>query len=230
LALPLLATSIVMRALTWYPHLLLTRCDGLILGALLASLVGDEAWRAARARRLCQTFATLLVVGMIASASCHRGWPLVAGVMPGFPWHMIGYSLSIFAQCVAYTGLVGLVLTAAGAPWLAPLRDPRLVYLGTISYGIYLWHPIVAGMIVAWHTQVLRIHNGLIFTVLEIVASVAVAALSWHAFEKPILRWKDRFGYARPDETILPAPHFDLAPPRNACDEPAAVAEPGSAG
>ncbi|MFO0907897.1 MAG: hypothetical protein U0794_05965 [Isosphaeraceae bacterium] len=157
-------------------------------------------------------FGSLIGLGFVGRWAAGGGWPVMAEAWPGIPWHMIGFSLAITATTLAYLGVVGLVLVSSGARWLAPLRDPRLCYLGTISYGIYLWHPIVGGMVLAWHTQVLKIHNGLPFFLLSLFGSIAVAAVSWHAFEKPILRLKDRFTYARPAEslTAIRGPHFGV--------------------
>jgi peptidoglycan/LPS O-acetylase OafA/YrhL len=67
------------------------------------------------------------------------------------------------------------------------LRHRIPVYLGTISYGIYLWHVVVLDRLqetdVEWSLWSLLI--------VDLAVSVAIALLSWHLIERPILRFKD---------------------------------------
>lgn len=62
--------------------------------------------------------------------------------------------------------------------WAAPIR-----YLGTISYGIYLWHlPVISSI-----SKTDLVHRPLEFLVVTIICTVICASTSWHLFEKPIL-------------------------------------------
>jgi peptidoglycan/LPS O-acetylase OafA/YrhL len=65
---------------------------------------------------------------------------------------------------------------------LRPLR-----YLGEISYGIYLWHlPVLLTMVaVPWFKQ-----ERLLW--LMLAGTLAIAAFSWHFFEKPFIRRSHR--------------------------------------
>jgi peptidoglycan/LPS O-acetylase OafA/YrhL len=66
------------------------------------------------------------------------------------------------------------------------LAVPPLVWLGTISYGVYLWHwPIflaLNGERTGW--------SGLPLFAARCGATVAVAAASWWLIERPIRRWR----------------------------------------
>ncbi|WP_019734555.1 acyltransferase family protein, partial [Mycobacterium avium] len=66
------------------------------------------------------------------------------------------------------------------------LALPPLVWLGTISYGVYLWHwPIflaLNGERTGW--------AGLPLFAARCAATVAVAAASWWLLEQPIRRWR----------------------------------------
>lgn len=63
-----------------------------------------------------------------------------------------------------------------------------LIYLGTIkSYGIYIWQGIFPAM---GRTA----SSPMAADPLVGAVQVAVAALSYHFFEEPILRYKDRLG------------------------------------
>jgi peptidoglycan/LPS O-acetylase OafA/YrhL len=88
-------------------------------------------------------------------------------------------------------GLAGRVLE------LAPLR-----YLGTISYGIYVYHNMLPDLLprVARRLGYPNLlaplgDQTLPFLIFYSAATVAIAAVSWHVFEGPINRLKARFEY-----------------------------------
>ena len=69
-----------------------------------------------------------------------------------------------------------------------------LVALGTISYGVYLWHlPLLLGL---RSMDALPLHLIPAF-LLVFAVTVAVAMLSWFAVEKPSIRWAQRMTRAR---------------------------------
>ncbi len=62
-----------------------------------------------------------------------------------------------------------------------------LVWVGSISYGLYIWHfPIYRTL----HAMGVR---GSTFIVLSLFISFTIATLSYYAMEKPILKFKKRF-------------------------------------
>jgi peptidoglycan/LPS O-acetylase OafA/YrhL len=77
-----------------------------------------------------------------------------------------------------------LILAACSvkAPLVVALAAP-LRYLGTISYGIYLWHlpVLLAVMQVTWVNGPTALPYVLTFTLI-------LAAGSWHLFELPIMQ------------------------------------------
>lgn len=82
------------------------------------------------------------------------------------------------------------------------LAFPPLLWLGTISYGIYLWHkPLLdkLGPRLAPH--------GELFTALVVTAiTIAVAAISFYAVERPLQRMARRYLAARRARRPVPAP------------------------
>ncbi len=76
------------------------------------------------------------------------------------------------------------------------LRDPSLCYLGTISYGIYLYHLPLFALISPTHFTNLC-NDSMLLDALKLAATFALAVVSWQFIEKPILRLKDRFPYPR---------------------------------
>ena len=180
------------------PHyserLLIARSDGFALGGLLAWVFAEGGWADLRRDR------ALLACGLAAGlATLYLAW----GCWAYSPLGLIGLPTPIypaeviFAFALLYAGIIGLVVLHAGARWLRPLRFRGLVYLGQISYGLYLYHYVVYWIIDGcqprphshetdqpWTTQAVKLS-----------ATLAVAVASWHLIERPILRWKDRFRY-----------------------------------
>jgi peptidoglycan/LPS O-acetylase OafA/YrhL len=66
-----------------------------------------------------------------------------------------------------------------------------VAYLGTISYGLYLFHGFMPYVLGRYVTGFAEMH-WLTRTALLTASTVTVASLSWHFFEAPILRLKDR--------------------------------------
>jgi len=65
------------------------------------------------------------------------------------------------------------------------LSSRLLVWLGTISYGIYLWHyPVIL-----WLGGHLATLSAVVSLALTAALTVGLAVLSWHAVERPALTW-----------------------------------------
>jgi len=88
-------------------------------------------------------------------------------------------------------GIINLVVTNSGSKATGILRLKPLRYLGTISYGLYLYHLFIYQVLAQW---VPAFPGKLI---LYAGATIAISALSWEIFEKPILQLKNRFSYRR---------------------------------
>lgn len=70
------------------------------------------------------------------------------------------------------------------------LIHPRWVYLGKISYGLYVFHGVV--LLVGETSIGRRVHGGA-WLLLAACSTVAAAVFSYEYFEKPFLRLKHRF-------------------------------------
>ncbi len=170
---------------------LLGHCDGLALGALLSTLIPAVPAKATRVQRL-----VLPAVGLMALAGYFvNAWY----IGQGFGAVQAARSdVGISLISLSYFGLIGLVVVRARSRSLCWLRLPGLCYLGRISYGLYLYHLLIF----EWIDAKFRFQMGYADTwrldALKVGVTVAVAALSWHLIEQPILRLKDRFRYQRP--------------------------------
>jgi peptidoglycan/LPS O-acetylase OafA/YrhL len=91
------------------------------------------------------------------------------------------------------------------------LANPVLLWLGLISYGIYLWHQTVFDQLQRWHYNAASvIHPYIGWELAALGGSVALAAISYYALERPVLRLKglvqDRPGITRGEAIAEPAP------------------------
>jgi peptidoglycan/LPS O-acetylase OafA/YrhL len=81
--------------------------------------------------------------------------------------------------------------------WGKMLDSAALVYIGKISYGIYLYHNFVPVLL-----NVVKIKTGISYNhiptlpLVYLVVTIVLASLSWHLVERPINSLKDKFNYS----------------------------------
>jgi len=189
LALAVAAIAVEARYAGFHWWLLLARCDGFALGGFLALIMADSD--AARARHRARSWMMALgTLAMLQAGVLIATGHLFAGFGP-----MTMAARATLASLGAFI-LVSLVVCHAGHPVLALLRSGPLVYLGTISYGIYLYHyPIIKVSEVV--SGYLDVSPGPVICAADCVLTLVVAMASWHLIELPILRLKDRIPYGR---------------------------------
>jgi peptidoglycan/LPS O-acetylase OafA/YrhL len=187
----LIVTAFVLRIITilscglWGAYVLpWSRMDALVIGGLLA------VWRPRH------ILAVLPVVSLLIA-----GGTLVVQI-PAVQISLletIGILMSAWIVLAVFSGLFTQLLT-----WRP------LTYIGTISYGIYVWNALVPYIIRFIETKV---HVDLAFPqeygwmrlVLLSAWTVALASASWFLVEKPLNRFKRLFPYVR-DSDMPPDP------------------------
>ncbi|MEJ0059845.1 MAG: acyltransferase [Terricaulis sp.] len=99
-------------------------------------------------------------------------------------------SVYVIDQCtIGYRGWLG---------WL--FSRPLVLYIGKISYGLYLYHYVVRYYVDASWFDGAGALAPYVRAVVWSVVSIAVAMLSWHLFEAPINALKKRFTLRRKAE------------------------------
>lgn len=208
-ALMLVVIAPLGRCLGVSEFILPGRCDGFGAGALVAAAMSDPARVARHSWRLRAAFAGLLGCGLaLVALGMVREWDRLTG--RAVPWP----GVSILGVVLVYAGGLGWLLHASGGPRARWLRCRSLGYLGTISYGLYLYHlPVFA--ILEPTARAIGLDRGWGLDAIAIVASLAVAALSWELLERPLLASVNRVRASRTGAAgRFPAPRGEPSVPR----------------
>lgn len=174
------------------PVLLPGCIDSLALGAYLAMSVLPEFESHPLIRPPGRAVLWIGLVLLVANqaADMSHGW-----------W---AFRLVSFDSAVALVGLWVVAKAARGftGPAGRLLASAPVRYLGTISYGIYVYHLMLPAMLPRIARRLgypdifapLGEHT-LAYFAFYSLTTILVAAISWHALEAPINRLKDRFAY-----------------------------------
>jgi len=180
-------------------------------------VLGDPAW--------CNTLFRLhpFAVGILIGTIPHRS---VAGLGTALRAALVAGGLTLWLLASLYNGgssptsvaqatlgypaialgagalLLAALGTGAAYPWLA--ANPAVVYLGKISYGLYVYHlfgiclaklvmyPMLRGLGMRW-PGVMPALSWPIFVSLSVGLTLGFAMASYRWLESPFLRLKDRF-------------------------------------
>jgi len=157
------------------------RMDALLLGVLGAWWVRNRVLN----KDVLEAAAVVLAIGFAAMIRFH--------VTP-FELAAFGYTL------IAMFYLAVLLLAVTGG-WVGGIfRSKPLLYLGTVAYGLYLFHQPVLGLVYAAlgrATAAIRTWTDVAATGLAAVLVLGLARLSWRCFEKPMVKLGHRFTYSK---------------------------------
>lgn len=165
------------------------RCESIVAGSLLALGYRNDA-----AMRVMQRKGLLpgLFVFFLAGVGVMIVDPNVFGVFAHVWWAGL------------YSSFVMLTLAREQGFLARMVRRPTLFWFGLLSYGIYMLHQLVSGLI---HGLIRGAAPGMItpadmgVTLAAFVATLAIASLSHRYLELPILRKGKRFNYV-PDARV----------------------------
>jgi peptidoglycan/LPS O-acetylase OafA/YrhL len=174
------------------------------------SLPSPPAWML-RVRSLAWDTPTCLGIAaaLFVIAATPLGGPLAfefAGPFETLTKHAIYGVIAFFLLLPGFLGRAD-----RESAWARLLQHPVTVYLGTISYGIFLWHLVLLRLIVEIIDYPVFSGGFWVLWTGTVVISVCAASLSWFLIERPIQRWthvgrlRTRTALTRPDQE-LPAP------------------------
>jgi len=155
-----------------------TALDSLGIGSLIAIMMSSELGRS-RTRRWMR----------IAVPSIGLVLALVVGT--GNWWHVVLFDTAtamlfgwlIYRASSGFKGIAGRLLSL-----------PPLVFVGRISYGIYVYHPLVPPVVAVFAAALGLSLPGGAWKILTFCAlTLLVSAVSWYCFERPINNLKRHF-------------------------------------
>jgi peptidoglycan/LPS O-acetylase OafA/YrhL len=157
-----------------------TRADGLPIGCLVGLLVSWNLFPHNKKFEICMKFLAAVGIIFLGYLISYPSWTDL------FLYRYGGFTLVSLAVALS---LIVVVLYPPKFALLV-LKFRPLVWIGRISYGLYLWHWTVYWFI--YLKQALPTSTEQL--VVMVVLSLSLPALSYHFVEKPFLRLKKRFG------------------------------------
>lgn len=166
----------------------LLRLDELCLGGLIALAFRREqslAWL--NMRRPLITFVLALCVGAI---------PLFLVLYSKHPADTMYYWGHLYLGLLYGTAILVIVLNRDHRR-LRVLHCATLQFFGTISYSVYLFHPMVIGLffLARGRGERLQTPEDLVLLICALVSTTGFCWISYNILEKPILKWARQHGY-----------------------------------
>jgi peptidoglycan/LPS O-acetylase OafA/YrhL len=155
-------------------------------GTLLALALHSRVWKAGLPARYA------LFVGGLTGLFVVEGLWKLQDVHPSSVGHLVVGYAAVLLCCL------GLFLSVLNLPIKLP---SALIYLGRISFGLYVYHVFVLTIVfkggVSERLSGFTATHELLMAGVCLLLTIGVASLSFRYFEQPILRFKDRFSYVR---------------------------------
>jgi peptidoglycan/LPS O-acetylase OafA/YrhL len=180
-AAPVFRSFVLAGASPFIDVLLPAQADALAAGALLALVArGDASDRFVA--RLTAPGVVWSVLGLLVAV---LAVPAMGLPKPDVLAWIVTPSLIVLAA-------LAVTATAVRDPArLAPLRWPVLTGLGTVSYGLYIYHYFVPQFVAAYLPGIgdaVTAPEKLARLLVWVTLSLTLAVFSWHAIEKPVLK------------------------------------------
>jgi peptidoglycan/LPS O-acetylase OafA/YrhL len=168
-----------------------THADSLMMGCAMGAALASGVYTSrckALVQRFGQLFGYMGAAGLIVLANQTR-------------WDGEGTEFAGLTMAALFTGIILLDVLFNDQSALRPiLKNRLLVWIGSISYGLYLWHyPIYQAM---WR---FHFRTGTIVTVGSL-AALACASASYYAVERPFLRLKARLPKLSQQTQVIQSP------------------------
>jgi peptidoglycan/LPS O-acetylase OafA/YrhL len=175
------------------------RGDVLFMGVLAAIVMRNKAWLdflkdphtclGFLKKYSCRFYGALAVCGLLVAWLLYQGQDVS-------DWGAATFGRSLFA--IFYTSVVLIALTQKESMIARLSRLPFLSSIGTLGYGIYLFHQPLAGIIHGvFLNQMPQMSRPIdvAATLGALIITIALAHFSWHFFEKRFVKIGHKFRY-----------------------------------
>jgi len=164
--------------------------DNLGMGALLAMIIHANPQSGARERCVKHW---ILPLAVVATAAVERWGSVNVTLVIGNPVEAVAFCGLIYGASRRFTGPLGRLLE-----W------KTFRYLGKISYGLYVYHPLMLelGIFLLGLAGVSLVRESWLVRLLAVALTLVVASLSWRLMEKPFISLKRYFEKASHGPTI----------------------------
>lgn len=161
------------------------RIDAILVGGVLALACNPLDFPHRSAGRLAAIWLPLAAAAVLAGSLLLRD-----------PWFR--QTLRFTIQSAAVAGLLYAAVAASRAPWFSLLNRPAMVYLGTLSYSIYLCHHV---LLYAVHKQ-LPAWGAVPVGLLSAASTLLLAECMRRWVEAPCARLRRRLHQRRPQQPL----------------------------
>lgn len=165
-----------------------TKADVLLAGVLVALLLSKESVRAAAGKILGNPIVQVVLIVLAFQAFQWLGPPSAGSTSD----QVYFWAVKMPVTTLLIATVLISILTGNNGPIAKLLSNPVPVFIGKLSYSLYLWHPLVHILYCAYYWDFFCKHGataelyqyGLIF---------ALACISYFVIELPFLKLKSRF-------------------------------------
>lgn len=186
-------SALVLRAIMFTQgyevyYFTFTRFDSLAIGAGLALLELRNAFHPGNLGRF-------LLLSVLITVPTALLWGLFSG-----EGALLAQVLKFPLLALFYLAIIGAILSLRpGHPVNAVLSSRPLRHTGKVSYGLYVYHPIVYFVCLRYiDTASFVLNIGMRF-----LLTYAVASLSYHLIEERFLKLKRHFEFDKPTQAVL---------------------------
>jgi peptidoglycan/LPS O-acetylase OafA/YrhL len=158
--------------------------DGLLAGSVLSLLCEVESSRATIAR-VSRPLAIALLSLYLALTLFWKPFSLESNTLV---FKSLGYSLIAFTAA----SIIAAVYLHPRSVVSRLLDSWPMVFLGTISYGCYLFHMEMIDVVIRISQRIYGHPRGLLAMPIGIAATIVFSWLSFHLYERPIVLWGRR--------------------------------------
>jgi peptidoglycan/LPS O-acetylase OafA/YrhL len=227
------ATNMGTRAIFWWPMgLAAVFAVGMAFGILLA-LAQVSPKDTPKIFKMANKHPNLFLLGAVGVLAFNAIRPFSEIGMDDI--YTLSGLLVFYTIMPMFATLASLPLVAGGRSRVikATMGNKPVVYVGRISYGVYLWHFAVMhyimqpGKIFGDATFLFALRGGGYWRleIPTVIGSVLIASISYYALERPLIAWGERFIKRREQASAaLPQPQSTATVPTVMTSERAAAA------